>query len=104
MVVEVHSALGIDGSLLVRECRYCHISRQSVLHCADLESAGVAAVEDCQKGAHHILEFLLPDNLEAAGIAAKVEPLGVIRRCLGVELLQKVVVECLVGRRKLVAG
>lgn len=100
MVVGVDSALG----MLVREDRYCRTSRLSVQHYADLESGGVAAVEGCQMEGHHILEFLLPDNLEAAGIAAKTGPLGEIRRCLGVELLQKVVAECLVGRRKLVAG
>jgi hypothetical protein len=90
VVVGVHSGLGMDGSLLVQEGRYCHTSRLNVQHCADLESAGVAAVEDCQKEGHHILEFL-PDNLEAAGIAAKTGLRGEIRRCLGVEFLQKVV-------------
>jgi hypothetical protein len=103
VVAGVRSGLGMDGSLLVREGRYCHTSRLNVQHCADLESAGVAAVEDCQKEGHHILKFLLPDNLEAAGIAAKTGLLDEIRRYLGFEFLQKVVAECLVGRRKLVA-
>lgn len=104
MVVGVHSGLGMDGSPLLREGRCCHTSRLNVQHCADLESAGVAAVEGYQKEGHHILEFLLPDNLEAAGIAAKTGPLGEIRRYLGVELLQKVVAECLEVRRRMVVG
>jgi hypothetical protein len=102
-VVGVHSDPDMDGTLLESEDHCYHTDPLSAQHCAFLESVGVVVVKGCRREApgHHILSPL--DNLEVVGIAAKRELLDDLRRCLGVECLQRAVAGCLRVRRKTVA-
>jgi len=100
----VHSGPDTGGSLLEREDRYYRTGRLNVRHCAILGSVDVVVAKDCQKeGRDHRIPNPL-DSSEAAGIAARMERLDGLHRCLDVGCPQKAAVDYSRVGHKVVAG